>query len=93
MNPRVKRILEINPFLIKLEWTNGEVKTIDFKVFLEEYSNKNSVFDKLFVPEIFLNDKTDGRTLYWDSLTQMIDIDGSSKAAPLDFCPDVLYNF
>ncbi len=93
MNPRVKSIIEIHPFSVTLEWTNGEVTTIDFKRFLARELNKKSVFSKLFQPEIFLTVKTDGRTLYWDSLAEIINVDGSKKAGPLDFCPDVLYNF
>ncbi|MBY0435203.1 MAG: DUF2442 domain-containing protein [Cyclobacteriaceae bacterium] len=92
MNPRIARIVEVKPFLVTVEWTNGEVKSIDFDKFLMRERNVDSIFSKLFQKEIFSQVKTDGRTLYWDALTEMIDIDGSKIAAPIDFCPDVLYN-
>ena len=91
MNPRISRILDVTPFLITVEWSNGEKTKIDFAYFLSEERNKDSVFSKLFVKEIFNKVKTDGRTLYWDSMTEMIDTDGTAIPARLDFCPDVLY--
>ena len=93
MNPRIARILDVKPYLITVEWTNGEKKSIDFADFLSSERNKNSVFAKLFDQDIFSKVKTDGRTLYWDQMTEMFDTDGRSFAAPLDFCPDVLYGF
>jgi hypothetical protein len=92
MNPRITRIVEVKPFLITVEWTNGETKSIDFAEFLSEEKNKNSIFSRLLQKEIFSQVKTDGRTLYWDSMTEMIDTDGSRISAPIDFCPDVLYS-
>jgi hypothetical protein len=91
MNPRVARIIDVKPFLITVEWTNGEKKSIDFAEFLADEKNKKSVFSRLLQKEIFSQVKTDGRTLYWDSMTEMIDTDGSRISAPIDFCPDVLY--
>ena len=91
MNPRISRILEIKPFLVTVEWSNGEKNSIDFADFLSEEKDKDSIFSQLLLKEKFLKVKTDGRTLYWDSMTEMIDIDGTSISAPIDFCPDVLY--
>lgn len=92
MNPRVKSILEAQPFSVTVKWTNGETTVIDFNQFLaEEKKNEHPVFSRLFNSETFLKVKTDGRTLYWDHLTEMLEEDGKVVSAPLDFCPDVLY--
>jgi hypothetical protein len=91
MNPRISRILEIKPFLVTVEWSNGEKNSIDFADFLSEEKTKDSIFSKLLLKENFSRVKTDGRTLYWDAMTEMIDTDGTIIQAPVDFCPDVLY--
>lgn len=93
MNPRIAKIVDVKPFLVTVEWTIGQTKTIDFASFLSAEKGKDSIFAKLLQREIFARVKTDGRTLYWDAMTEMIDTDGSVIAAPIDFCPDVLYDF
>lgn len=68
MNPRVQEILEVKPFTIKVKWTNGQTRTIDFNYFLrEEWDHKHPLFSKLNDARIFNNVKTDGRTLYWEN--------------------------
>ena len=92
MNPRVSSISEVKPFSVTVIWTNGQVMVIDFNEFLAEDRKKgHPIFSKLFHAETFLKVKTDGRTLYWDNLTEMLDEEGKIIPAPLDFCPDVLY--
>ena len=91
MNPRISRILEIKPFLVTVEWSNGEKNSIDFADFLSEERTKDSIFSKLLLTENFFKVKTDGRTLYWDAMTEIIDTNGALIPAPIDFCPDVLY--
>lgn len=93
MNPRIAEILDVKPFLITVKWTNGEINSIDFEKFLSRERTNQSTFSKLFREEIFIQVKTDGRTLFWDDMTAMIGIDGSEMSSPIDFCPDVLYNF
>lgn len=92
MNPRVKEILSIEPFVIKALWTDGVVRSIDFGSFLQEYAGKEgSLFQKILNKDTFKRAQADGRTIYWDGLTEMIDYDGQIIPAPLDFCPDVLF--
>ncbi|MCE7067695.1 hypothetical protein [Dyadobacter sp. CY326] len=92
MNPRVKKILSIEPFVIKALWSDDKVRTIDFGLFLSEYFQKEqSLYHKILDKNRFLEAKTDGRTIYWDDLVEIIDYDGKSIPAPLDFCPDVLF--
>ena len=92
MNPRIKKILSTEPFIIKALWSDDKVRTIDFKFFLRDYMDKkDSLFFKILQPETFVNAKTDGRTIYWENMTKMKDYDGQEIDAPLDFCPDVLF--
>ncbi len=93
MNPRIEKILDVKPFSVKLKWTNGQIRTVDFNEFLaEERGRHHPLYSKLFDKEIFMKVKTDGRTLFWEDLTEMMDENGMAFSAPLDFCPDVLYN-
>jgi len=92
MNPRIEKIISINPFIIKALWTDNQVRTIDFGVFLSEYFSKpESIFHKILNNDTFKDAKTDGRTIYWDGVVEMEDYDGKKIPAPLDFCPDVLF--
>jgi len=92
MNPRVKKIVSVSPFIVDALWTNNEVRRIDFSKFLSEYSNKdNSIFFKILNENTFMKAKTDGRTIYWEDLATMHDYNGKIISAPLDFCPDVLF--
>jgi hypothetical protein len=92
MNPRIKEILTIEPFVIKAVWTDGVVRSIDFGAFLEEYAEKEgSLFQQILNEDTFGKAQTDGRTIYWENLAEMVDYDGQIIPAPLDFCPDVLF--
>ncbi|MCE6988824.1 hypothetical protein [Dyadobacter sp. CY323] len=92
MNPRVKEILSANPFVITALWSDDRVRSIDFATFLRDYfEKKDSLFFRILQPETFVNAKTDGRTIYWDNIAKMKDYDGTLIDAPLDFCPDVLF--
>lgn len=96
MLPRIKKILDVEPYKVKCLWTTGEIKTIDFSLFLQDYKDKPQfVFAKLLDKSTFKNVRLDegARTLCWDNLTTMRDYDGIVKPAPLDFCPDVLYSW
>jgi hypothetical protein len=91
-NPRVKEIVSIKPFIIKVLWSDGKVRKTDFGTFLSEYfQKKESVYFKILNENAFALAKTDGRTIYWDDMTQVRDYDGSYIPAPLDFDPDVLF--
>jgi hypothetical protein len=92
MNPRIKEILSIKPFVIKSLWTDGQVRVTDFGKLLAEYEgNTESPFGKLLQIETFTQAKTDGRTILWENMTKIEDYDGTLIPAPLDFCPDVLF--
>ncbi|KQS25503.1 hypothetical protein [Dyadobacter sp. Leaf189] len=93
MNPRVKKIISVKPFVITALWSDNQMRMIDFGVFLAEYFQKeDTVFFKILQPETFSKAKSDGRTIYWDNVTEMLDYDGKPIPAPLDFDPDVLFD-
>ncbi|MCF2490425.1 hypothetical protein [Dyadobacter sp. CY347] len=92
MNPRVNEILSIEPFTIKALWSDDKVRTIDFGSFLSDYFQKEqSIYFKILNEEQFRKAKTDGKTIYWENVAEMVDYDGKLVPAPLDFCPDVLF--
>lgn len=92
MNPRVKEILSVEPYIVKALWSDGKVRTIDFDQFLSDFKQKeDSHYYKILQKDTFKKAKTDGRTIYWDNVAEMVDTDGSIIPGPLDFCPDVLF--
>lgn len=77
----IKNIKSVSPYKLELEFNTGEIKTVDLKTKLEEWSKSpESKFKELLNPEYFkkvkLNKELD--TIYWDN--------------GLDLCPDVLYS-
>jgi len=92
--PRIISIESIRPFTVKTRWTTGELREIDFKPIIKKFENKpDSSIGKLLSFEVFEKVKLDpeSRTLYWEGLISMRLKDGSLVPAPLDFCPDVLF--
>ncbi|MFM2225730.1 MAG: hypothetical protein RJA07_1932 [Bacteroidota bacterium] len=92
MQPRIKNIISISSFAIVCEWTNGEIRTINFYD-LKETLHSN-VMDKILLPNVFNTVKIDAlaKTLSWENQMPFIDYDGTQKMGALDFCPDVLYS-
>ena len=66
-------------------------KLILHNFFLTIFKKRIAFFYKILNEKTFLLAKTDGRTIYWDGLAEMQDADGEIISAPLDFCPDVLF--
>jgi len=92
MNPRVKKILSIEPYTMDVLWSDDKVRAMNFENFLSDYFTKeNSLYFKILNQEIFVQAKTDGRTIYWENIASMLDENGKSIPAPLDFCPNVLF--
>lgn len=94
MLPRIISIENVKPFTVTTRWTTGEVREIDFKPILKNFENKpDSSIGQLLRTELFNQVKLDpeSQTLFWDDLIQMRLKDGTSVPAPLDFCPDVLF--
>jgi hypothetical protein len=78
----IKQIKKAEPFRIDVLFNTGEVKTIDLKDKLLEWSKSdNSKFKELLNPEYFVTVRlnTDLETIYWDN--------------GIDFCPDTLFHW
>ena len=94
MLPRIISIEKVTPFTVSTRWTTGELREIDFNEILKKYESKpDSSIGQLLKKEIFEQVKLDpeSQTLYWEGLIHMRLNDGSLVPAPLDFCPDVLF--
>jgi hypothetical protein len=94
MLPRIKSIEFVKPYIIRALWTTGELREIDFNSILKPYTSKpESSIGRLLDPEIFVQAKVspECQTICWDGLIKMRLKDGSTIPAPLDFCPDVLF--
>ena len=77
----IKRIVEVKPYKLVLEFDRGEIKIIDLEEKLRARSKSpNSLYKQLLDPDYFKSVKLepDWETIYWDN--------------GLDFCPDVLYS-
>ena len=94
MLPRIESIVSVQGYSVIARWNTGELRSIDFMPILEPFKQKkNSTLGRLSDLETFSKVKLDpeARTLYWDDLLTQQNPDGSTEPAPLDFCPDVLF--
>ena len=83
---RIKQIKQLEPYKIICDWSNGEMRSIDFVKFLKD---NNSIKERLLSIEQFEKVKynPESQTIYWDNFFENEDPD----LRILDFCPDVLY--
>ncbi len=77
----VKRILDIKPYKLTLEFNTGEVKLVDLEDRLKAKSTTTSskfkeLLDKNYFQTVKL--QPEWETIFWDN--------------GIDFCPDVLYS-
>ena len=89
MLPRIKEIIGVHPYIIKSMWTDGKIRDTDLNSLINK---EGSVFNQLKNESLFLKAKLDreARTVYWENLLKMVDLDGKEIDVPLDVCPDVL---
>ena len=91
---QVVKIVEVMPYKVTLEFNSGEVKVFDFEIFFRKHEkNKEAVVHKLKDKSLFMQVKLSREfgTIYWEDLSTMIDLDGSSKPSVYDPAPEVLY--
>jgi len=91
---RIRKIVNVKPYTIVCEWTNGEIRAIILEEKIREWSiEPGSVYKNLLTASIFNKVKLDAEshTLYWNGLIKMTDDNGKSFNAPLDIDPEVLY--
>jgi len=92
---RITEIIKVEPFKITCKWTTGEVRVIDFEPQFDEWKLTNY---ELLLPLLsFENFRyvmvNDTGTLQWVNIqTSFTGFNGEICHAPLDMCPDTLYN-
>ncbi|MBS4027641.1 MAG: DUF2442 domain-containing protein [Ignavibacteriales bacterium] len=95
MLPHIEQILSVDPYKIICRWSTGEIRIIDLEPTIKSKSHSpESSFAPLLNPIRFREVQLDpeSKTIFWANGSTMIDYDGTRKPAPLDFCPDMLYN-
>ena len=81
----ITSIIEVKPYTITVTFDGKDKRKINFDSLLFD-------FPVLKDENIFgLASLDDYPTIKWDGLAKMRELDGTIKPAPLDFCPDTLY--
>lgn len=87
-NPRILKIINIEPFKIETLWTNDDVRLIDFADKLASFS-ENERYKPLLDFEVFSKVEVgEGDTLCWQNIQYKT---AKGKLSPLAFDPDVLF--
>jgi len=87
-NPRILKIINIEPFKIETLWTNGDVRLIDFTDKLPIFS-ENERYKPLLDIETFSKVEVgEGDTLCWQNVQYKTT---KGKLSALAFDPDVLF--
>lgn len=91
---RIQRIVNITPYTIVCEWTNGEIRAIQMEEKIKEWANEpESVYKNLLEKNVFKEVQLDAesKTLSWNGLIKMKDAEGKLFNAALDIDPEALY--
>lgn len=81
----IKSIVDISPYTITVIFDNNELRKINFAPLLND-------FPVLKTPAVFEAATLDDYpTIKWDGLAKIKELNGEIKPAPLDFCPDTLF--
>ena len=91
---RIQKIINIAPYTILCEWTNGEVRAIQMEAKIREWADEpGSVYKNLLDTNTFMQVMLDAesKTLFWDGLIKIKDATGKLINAALDIDPEVLY--
>jgi Protein of unknown function (DUF2442) len=90
----VEQIVDVQPYWLTLKFSGGQVRLVNLEPLLKaKATSPQSAYRQLLDPAVFCQVRLDreARTIYWEGLAQCVGSDGSEQPAPLDFCPDVLY--
>ena len=96
----MKKIIAIevlDNYRIRLRFDDGaegEVRVVDLEATLRaKAAAPQSAYARLLDPATFSRVRMDpeARTVCWDGLAREITPDGVEQPAPLDLCPDILY--
>jgi hypothetical protein len=90
----VEKLLAADPYRLTLRFNMGEVRVVDLEATLRaKAASPQSAYARLLDPETFSRARWDpeARTVCWDGLARELTSDGGEQPAPLDLCPDFLY--
>jgi hypothetical protein len=90
----VAKLVAIQPYRLTLLFNTGEIRAVDLESFLRaKAGTPQSAYRRLLDPATFCRARLDpeSRTVCWDGLAREITGEGTDQPAPLDLCPDVLY--
>jgi hypothetical protein len=90
----VENLLAACPYRLTLRFNTGEVRVVDLEATLRAKGTApQSAYGRLPDPATFSRARLDpeARTVCWDGLAREITSDGVEQPAPLDLCPDFLY--
>jgi hypothetical protein len=84
----------LDNYRIRLRFNTGEVRVVGLEPALRaKAGTPQSAYGRLLDPGTFSQVRLDleARTVCWDGLAREITPDGAEQPAPLDLCPDFLY--
>jgi len=90
----IEEILDARPYRLTLKFNTGEVRCAELEATLRaKATSPDSAYRRLLDPAVFRQVRLDqeSRTVCWDGLARQVQADGTEQPAPLDFCPDALY--
>jgi Protein of unknown function (DUF2442) len=90
----VEQIVDVQPYRLTLKFSAGEVRLVNLEPLLKaKATSPQSAYQRLLDPAVFCQVRLDceARTIYWEGLARCVGDDGTEQPAPLEFCPDVLY--
>ena len=81
----ITSIIDIKPYQMTVTFDGNDKRKINFESLLSDFPalKDESVFQKAVLD--------DYPTIKWEGLARMRELDGTINPAPLDFCPDTLY--
>ena len=91
--PRIIKIISVRNFVVKTLWNNGEIRDIDFKPLLAQWSaDEETRYAPLNDARLFKTVAVSpDHTLQWPKLMTKLTFRGITKESPLDLDPDVLF--
>ncbi|PWU08209.1 MAG: hypothetical protein C5B50_30125 [Verrucomicrobia bacterium] len=90
----VENLVSAKPYCLRLRFNTGEILDVNLEPTLRAKAGSGTgAYRQLLDPAVFLRARhdTEGKTICWDGLAREILSTGAERAAPLDFCPDLLY--
>jgi hypothetical protein len=90
----VENLVAVCPYRLTLRFNTGEVRVVDLEATLRaKAASPQSAYGRLLEPATFSRVRLDpeARTVCWDGLARELTSDGVERPAPLDLCPDFLY--